>query len=276
MTKAGRRGGGPPGWSEALLSLALPAEERTGVLGDLREEWERLASTGDRSASARWYRREALRLSLRFLAERVREQRPSGDFNTIGDGPGGSARGGVMGMTGWLMDARASFRSLLRKPGFLGLAGLTLALGIGANTAIFSVIYSSLLAPLPVPDADGLVWLSDRRFEGGLGNSSTTANLVDIDERARTIDEVGIYQALSMNLSEPDSPAERVEGLSVSPEFLAALRVPFTAGRNFSAEENVTGAPPLAVISNGIWRRRFGSIRDWWGVPFRSTPNRTR
>jgi putative ABC transport system permease protein len=154
-------------------------------------------------------------------------------------------------------DLRFAFRVLRKNPGFAAVAILTLTLGIGANTAIFSVVQGVLLAPLPYREPDRLVtvWLNNFRL-----NSPTDLSyrdFMDWERGAPPFEKVSAYAWRSFDLSSPGNP-EHLEGREISSNFLSTLGVELALGREFSAEEDRHGGAPVAVISNGLWRDRFG------------------
>ena len=155
-------------------------------------------------------------------------------------------------------NVRFAARTLRRRPGFTAVAVLTLALGIGANTAIFSAVRGVLLQPLPYRDPGRLVtfWLTAR--DKGL----PVVNLPDpvflyYREHARTFESVAAYNSGSMILGIGDQ-VERVPGAAVSHEFFDVLGVTPMLGRGFRPGEDVRGAPLVSVISYGLWQRQFG------------------
>ncbi len=247
----------PPRWAERLLERALPHEESEAVVGDLAEEFERRVAREGRGAARRWFTYEALRLAARFVWERGAEgRRHTATARPIPSGGDAHTRGG-MGMEGFTRDVATTVRVLLRKPAFLAVTTLTLALGVGANTAIFSVLQRALLAPLPYPEPDDVVWVSDKRIGGWAGNSSTILNLVDVQERTRALQQLAVYQSTTINLS-GDGSAERASAYRVSPEFFGVLGLAPRPGRDFTSPENIEGATPVVVIGHGLWQRRYG------------------
>src|SRR5205823_7053554 len=147
-------------------------------------------------------------------------------------------------------------RLLRARPGFAAVAVLTLALGVGANTAIFSVVRSLLLEPLPFPEPERLVML----WEADANDSSRTTivsapNYLDWRRSAHGFEETAIWEELSFNLS-GDGEAERVSGMRVSASAFAMLRVTPQLGRAFTADEDEPGHDVL-LISDALWRRRF-------------------
>jgi putative ABC transport system permease protein len=158
-------------------------------------------------------------------------------------------------------DLRYAFRNLRMNPGFTAVAVAALGLGIGANTAIFSITSAVLLQPLPYRDAERLVmvWENDTR-EGNARNPLAPANLVDLSDQNRVFESLVFYdQPSGANLTGTDEP-ERVEAVSVSWNLLRALGVEVALGRDFTADDARPGAPPTAVlIGHGLWQRRFGA-----------------
>ena len=154
-------------------------------------------------------------------------------------------------------DIRYGFRMLLKKPGFTAVAALALALGVGANTAIFSVVNGVLLRPLPFKDPERLVRLGEWSKEVP-GMSISYPNFKDWREQNRVFDGVAATQFDSYNLTGSDEP-ERLQGRNVSWNFFDVLGVRPALGRSFRPEEDHAGAPQVCVISHALWERRFGS-----------------
>src|SRR5271157_681907 len=160
-------------------------------------------------------------------------------------------------------DVRYSLRVLAKAPGFSLVAILTLALGIGANTALFSVVNGVLLNPLPYPQPEQLVTLHESKpnFEAG---SISYPNFLDWQKDNRTFSSMAIARGYSFNLTGMGE-AERVSGEFIAPDFFPLLGVRPVIGRNFEPGEDRVGAAPIAMISAGLWRRKFGSARDVLG-----------
>jgi putative ABC transport system permease protein len=154
-------------------------------------------------------------------------------------------------------DVRYGFRMLLKKPGFTAVAILALALGVGANTAIFSVVNGVLLRPLPFKDPDRLVRLGEWSKQVP-GMSISYPNFKDWREQNHVFEGIAAMQFDSYNLTGADEP-ERLQGRNVSWNFFDVLGVRPAAGRSFRPEEDRAGAPRVCVISNSLWQRRFGS-----------------
>jgi predicted permease len=154
-------------------------------------------------------------------------------------------------------DLRFAARMLRKSPGFTSVAILTLALGIGANAAIFSVVQGVLLAPLPYREPDRLVtvWLNNFRLK-----SPTNLSYRDFKDWERadpSFEKMSAYAWRSFDLSSPGNP-EHLEGREISSNFFSTLGVGLALGREFSAEEDRNGGAPRAIISHGLWRDRFG------------------
>ena len=160
-------------------------------------------------------------------------------------------------MSRLLEDIRYALRLLKKSPGFALIAVLTLALGIGANTAVFSVVNGVLLRPLPYPEPERLirVWERTRAFEQ---NSVAYLNYLDWRKENRTCAEMGAFRSQDFNMTGNGAP-ERLRGFQATASLLRVLRMAPLRGRTISEDEDRPGAPPLVMISEGLWQRRFGS-----------------
>jgi putative ABC transport system permease protein len=159
-------------------------------------------------------------------------------------------------------DIRYAFRMLRKQPGFSAIAILTLALGIGANTSIFSVVNAVLLRPLPYPEPDRLVLIRERTnlFDSG---SVSLPNYLDWRASQRGFTDLALFRRGDANLSgaTSDVEAERVSSARVSYNFLSVLGVPPELGRDFRESDDVPHCKKVALISDGLWKRRFGGSR---------------
>ncbi|MFL6227895.1 MAG: ABC transporter permease [Pyrinomonadaceae bacterium] len=156
-------------------------------------------------------------------------------------------------------DLRYGARMLLKKPGFTAIAVLTLALGIGATTTIFSVANAVLLRPLPYPNAERLVYVG-QQYRSGLQGSGEPKFLF-WREQSQSFEALACYSGFGGaggNLS-GGAQAEHVRGVRVSEDFFRALGVYPAAGRAFTHEEDTPGAARVVILSDGLWRRSFGS-----------------
>src|SRR2546428_5653162 len=156
-----------------------------------------------------------------------------------------------------IQDLRYGIRMLAKSPGITIIAVLALGLGIGANTAIFSVVNAALLRPLPYADPDRLVRLSEDSPQVPQ-MSISYPNFLDWREQNKVFSGIAGMQFRSLNLTGKDEP-ERLAGRGVSAEFFDVLGVRPALGRSFAAEEDRPGANPVCIMSHGLWQRRFGS-----------------
>lgn len=153
-------------------------------------------------------------------------------------------------------DVRYGARMLLKNPGITFVVIVALALGIGANTAIFSVVNSVLLRPLPYHESDRLVFLNER--SPVLDEMSISyPNFTDWRNQNQVFEKIGVYNRNSYNLT-GYGEAERIPTGQVSADLFAALRVNAAIGRVFTNEEDKPGGTPVVVLSYGLWQRRFG------------------
>jgi putative ABC transport system permease protein len=156
-----------------------------------------------------------------------------------------------------MQDLRFGFRMLVKNPGFTMIAALTLALGIGANTAIFSVVNAVLLRPLPYTDPERLVVLWER--ERNVGQESPSyPNFLDWQAQSRSFEQMAMARFDSVNLIGAGEP-ERLICRQVSANFFSTLGVQTQLGRAFTQDEDRAGANPVVVISHSLWQRRFGA-----------------
>ncbi len=157
-----------------------------------------------------------------------------------------------------LADLRYGFRTLLKSPGFTAVAVIALALGIGANTAIFSVVNALLLKPLPYKDAERLVLIWHTYPKLNLDQASVSApSYIEYRDMTSSFEQVATATSWSVNLTGVGEP-ERLQGARVSHNLFATVGVQPTAGRGFLSEEDQPGKNRVAVLSYGLWQRRFG------------------
>lgn len=161
-------------------------------------------------------------------------------------------------MTLLFQDLRYAVRVLLKNPGFTLVALFTLALAIGANTAIFSVINGLLLRPLPYPDAQQLVQVQ-RGFPDGESPSVSIPRFLNVRDNNNVFSGVTAYDTLGsgFNLSGDGNP-ERLIGARVSQQFFAVFGIRPALGRDFLPEEDRPGGPKVVILSDGLWKRRLG------------------
>jgi predicted permease len=152
---------------------------------------------------------------------------------------------------------RYAIRSIRRNPGFAVAVVLTLALGIGANTAIFSVLEGAVLAPLPYQEPDRLVVVALYNRALHYATDLSYPDFLDWQRDSRSFEQIAAFAPQGFDLTHPGAP-ERVDGLQVSANFFGTLRVKMALGRELLAEEDRIGGMPAVVISHRLWRDRFG------------------
>ena len=155
-------------------------------------------------------------------------------------------------------DVRYALRLLLKQPGITAIAVLTLALGIGANTAIFSAVNAVLLRPLPYPNADRLVMLYEKRLkEGVIDNVVSPADFLDWSKMQHSFDGIAALTPTTVDLTGSGEPV-RVFAGAVSPSFFDVLGVVPALGRTFVAEEGISGRGRVAVLGHALWQEQYG------------------
>jgi putative ABC transport system permease protein len=171
-------------------------------------------------------------------------------------------KAGIMDVT--IQEIRQAARRLIRTPLFTATAALTLALAIGANASLFTVAYRVVLNPLPYPESDRLIALDygfpSRNIPSGITSMAWQLYFQLVDQ-ARTLDGVAVYSVAPMTLTGRDEP-QQILVTQATPSLASVLRVSPALGRWFTEAEGVTGAPSVAVLSHGLWVRRFGSDRS--------------
>ncbi len=218
-----------------LLARALHAEVRDAILGDLAE-------TG---APASSYWRELLSAPRTWLLPRAAVPRRSQDH------PGDSA---VMIL---LADLRFAWRALMRRKGMTAVAAGTLALAIGASTAIYSAVHPILVRTLPYPDPGRVTMLWERDGEGGRINLGFTT-FDDIAQRARSFEYVAASSYWSTTMTTAGEPRPFL-GQRVSPDYFRVLGVRPMLGRDFTRDDDLRGTPNVVMLSHAAWRDAFAS-----------------
>jgi len=157
-------------------------------------------------------------------------------------------------------DVRYGIRTLLKSPGFSLLAALTLALGIGANTALFSVVNGVLLKPLPYPHPEQLVSLFESKphFEKG---SFSYLNFVDFQRQNRTLGAIAAYRQTGLSLT-GSGDAEQLRAQMVSADLFSILGIRPLVGRTFNDDEDRLGTTKVVMLSTELWKRKFGGMPD--------------
>jgi putative ABC transport system permease protein len=179
--------------------------------------------------------------SLENVKDQVRDQRPG------------------MILENAVRDLRHGVRLVRRSPGFAAIAVVTIALGIGATSAIFSVINTVALKPLPYPAPDRLVFITSQFPTLGFDKFWVSPpEYLELRERSKSYTDIAAYRTAAANISEGTRP-ERVNAVFVTANMFAVLGVPPRLGRAFTAEQDLPNSEPVAVLSDGLWRRAFGA-----------------
>lgn len=166
-------------------------------------------------------------------------------------------------------DLRFAIRQLRKSPGFTLIAALTLAIGIGAATSVFSLVDAILLRPLPFPQPDRLVAVvSDRTDEGAIPSDSSYPDFDDYRSQAKSFDSMAAYQTTAMTLGAPGAPARRLSGLTVSSDFFRVLGVNPILGRSFNRSEELAGNRSI-LISQRLWETTYNRSRSILGKDIR-------
>ena len=158
-----------------------------------------------------------------------------------------------------IQDLRYGLRMLRRFPGFTLVAAFSVALGIGANTAVFSVVSTVLLSPLPYADADRLVLVKYRTIQPRSGPFELTpASYLELRRANKSFEGIADFTASDFNSSGGVDQPERLSGQMVSPSFFSVLKVSPLIGRGFTDDDEKDGAPRVAILSYGLWQRHYG------------------
>ena len=165
-------------------------------------------------------------------------------------------------MDGWTKEVIQAIRGLLRRPGFTAIAVATLGLGIGANSAIFSVVNGVILEPLQYPDSEELVMMTSAFPTLGFAEFWVSPpEFMEVSERTRSYETIGGFNVGEASIGADDQPLRVTAGYVTSTLF-DALRVTPSLGRTFSAEEDLPGAAPVAVLSHELWQRAYAGDRS--------------
>ena len=237
----------PPRLAEWLLRRTLPHGVRgETILGDLVEEWRERGGT---RAATVWYWRHALSLTAGYgrRGERPAGQAQAGDRSTH------------MFLDNLLHDIRYAFRSYAKAPSFALVILATLALGIGASTAIFSLVNGILLQPLPLPDPDRLVYANEINSKGDR-ISVSWPNYLDWRARARSFDALAISRDEPVTLTGTDR-AQRLRAGRVTGNLFLVLGITPVLGRGFTDDDDQPSAAPAVVLTDAFWRGQMGADR---------------
>ncbi len=255
---------GPPEALRRRMWRRLPSADREVAMEELDDLWHLRRDRLGVEAADRWYRRELLRFPARLWTERVRRGWAAAIRSAWTMGQGG---GGVDAL---IRDFRYALRRLGRSRGFSAVAILSLALGIGANTAMFSVVNAVLLVDPPFRDGDQLVDLYTSDLSGTLYGTWSHPDILDLEERSEGVfSGVAASRTFVAAVGEATSP-EVVVGEAVTANHFEVLGVPMHLGRAFGPEEDgPIDSAPVAILNHGTWLREFGGDPRAIGRPWR-------
>ncbi|HEX7121210.1 MAG TPA: ABC transporter permease [Gemmatimonadaceae bacterium] len=250
---------GPPRGALALLRWRVPRADREFVIGDLVEAFETRAQRRGTRAARRWFWRESLAIGLKPWPATPTTGIPAAPKESL--------------MQSFTQDLRFATRMIVRSPAVSVLTVLTLALGIGATSAIYSVARPALFDPPPYPDPDrlALVWERSREGTSNIGY----ATFRDLERESRTISAAAAMSYWQPAVSDGQE-TERLNGQRVTHRFFEVLGVRPLLGRFFDATEDIPEANTVAVLGYGLWLRRFGGDSGIVDGPSPSARLRTR
>jgi putative ABC transport system permease protein len=245
----------PPSWVESLLRRVLPrGESGLAILGDLREEFAQRRNR-NRVTSHIWYLSQAVTIAVLVTAEPV-VQAFRDRFTGRRGGRKQEKTTGANMITSFLRDTLYSVRTLARAPVFALVAIVTLALGAGASTAIFSVLNGVILAPLPYHAPERLVDISVNT--GGAGwYGSSVPEFLDYEDQLTTVESLGGYVTGTSTVGDSTMP-RRISLAFVTDAVFPTLGVPPVHGRFFTREEGTPGGPAVVMVSHGFWEESMG------------------
>ena len=231
----------PPRWLTWMVARALPRTLREAVLGDLAESYARRVVVEGRPAANRHYWRDgwAVARSLGTLSDEPTQLTPP-----------------RFALDGFGADLRFAFRLYSRRPAVTALVLVTLGLGVGGATAIYSVVKPALLEALPYPYGQRLVLVWEQ--DGGGASNMGFTTIADVRDQTKSLDRVaamGYWAPTWLGISDPI----RLTGQKVSPTFFGMLGVVPALGRDFLPADDLVGGPKVAIISHRLWRERFAA-----------------
>jgi putative ABC transport system permease protein len=171
-------------------------------------------------------------------------------------------------METFLKDIRYGIRSLLKRPGFTAIAIITLALGIGANTAIFSLVRGVLLRPLPFSEPERLIGIRESKVDEGNGNPMAWRSFAEFRDRTQTLESIAAYVNYNPEIEQAEGMV-RLQGARVSHSYFKVLGVQPVLGRDFTSEDDKVGAPGTAVLGYDLWQQLYVGDREVVGKSLR-------
>jgi putative ABC transport system permease protein len=240
----------PPRLARRFLQWCAPRDLRASLVDDLDEAFAVAVARSGSLRARLWYWRQGLTgipwlITLHYRRRQRRRRLEQSNMTTLD----------IL-----TRDCRYALRMFVRSPGFTAAAVITLALGIGANTAIFSVIKAVLLQPLPYGEADRLVmiWSPSR---GDTLTHLSLAEVVSYEAEADGLEQLGAYTESAANLT-GDSEPERIRAGFVTTNLFDTMRVRPMLGRTFAEDEGRVDGPLVVTLGHGVWTRRFGAAPD--------------
>ena len=240
----------PPRLARRYLAWVAPATVRDTFLDDLDEAFARIAAAAGASRARRWYWKQALVSAPALFRIRARHRRVTGPQESDG----------MSHFDTLTRDLQHAIRLLIQAPGFTFAAVTTLALAIGANSAIFSLLTTVILRPLPYaqPERLTIFW---NAVEKGEVTHLSMRELVNYRQDAQSVDQIAAYVESSANLTGGTEP-ERVRAAFVTGNLFSVLGVPPLLGREIVEADATSATPDAIVIGHGLWQRRFGGAPD--------------
>src|SRR5271170_8013500 len=232
-----------------LRSLFDPQKADQDLDDELRDHVEQKMQQYITQGMSREEARRAALLELGGLEKRKEECRDARQVTWLQD---------------LLQDIHYGLRILRKSPGFATIAILTLALGIGANTAIFSVVQGVLLAPLPYSEPERLVMVWQYNLTLKHVISVSYPDYLDWQRDARSFQQMAAFDSQDRNLTAPGTP-EHLKGEEISSGFLSTLGIKPILGREFSPDDDKHGGAPVVLISNRLWKNRFAGSSEALG-----------
>jgi putative ABC transport system permease protein len=165
-------------------------------------------------------------------------------------------------------DLQQSVRMLLKRPGFTSIAVVTLALGIGANTAIFSLVRGVLLRPLPFRESERLIGIRESKLGEGHNNPMAWRSFAEFRDKSQKLESIAAYFNSNPDIEQADGTV-RVQGAGVSHSYFKVLAVQPLLGRDFTAEDDKVGAPPTVILGYDLWQQLYGGDREIVGKSLR-------
>ena len=248
-----RRAAAPPALAERLLTALIRSpQQRDAIVGDLYEEFAARARAS-RVHARFWYWTHCLDIAAALLWRGIAKRVSSSAANSVPATLRGDSLMRTLGL-----ETRQAFRGIVKRPALAAILILTLALGLGANAAIFALIDALVLRPFTMPDVDRVVMVSHTRDEDiDRQETVSPADFLDLKTQADVFERLAGIQWWDANVVGRDEP-EAVPGFRVSADFFPALGVQPTAGRAFLPAEETYGRHRRVVLGYGLWQRRFG------------------